>query len=248
MYVCVTADIERFQDGISKYGCHHKIDDIAVTRTLLDLFCEIDIPCTLFILGKFAHEVPVVLDMVRENGHEIASHGYSHVDLRRLPSSLLEEELEKSGLFATKGFRAPYYGLDKRMIEYLHVHFLYDSSKISVRSGEYVSHIHMLTESLMEIPISTIWGLPLTSTGLRYLPRYLLESLVRFILKRDHFLIINVHPWEFAQVSREIDVPPYVTKNTGPYFREKFCAFLKFLKELETEFITMEEVYERHRC
>lgn len=248
MYVCVTADMERFSDAVKKYRCSCTIDDIRAARTLLDILCETDIPSTLFILGRYAQEEPVIMDMAEENGHELASHGYSHVDLRTLPCSLLEKELSKSRIGSAKGFRAPYYGFDKRMIKYLERYFVYDSSTIPVRTrGLLFQRIHMLTDSLMEIPISTVGVLPLTSMGARSLPGKVLQGAARFILKKDKYLVINVHPWEFVAVPKKVKVPFYVKKNTGKGFLKKFRKFLAFLKALDVEFITMEQIYEHHR-
>lgn len=246
MYACVTADIERFSDGISKYHRIYTIDDIKATRTLLNLFCELDISSTLFILGKFASEQPAIIDIVRENGYELASHGYTHTDLRTLPTHMLKEEMAKSNIFSSKGFRAPYYGIDHRVISHVEHHYLYDSSRISLRA-EGVSYIHMMTESLMEIPLSTIVGLPLTSTGLRFTPSTLLKRVVLSILRRDRHLIMNVHPWELCKISDEVKVPFYVKRNTGPSFLKKFYEILQFLRRNGVEFIAMEEIYERHR-
>ncbi len=250
MKVCVTADIERFSDGVSKYGCSHRIDDTLFIRNLLDAFCTADIPSTLFILGKFVHEEPFVLDIVKENGHELASHGYSHVDLRFVSLDLLEEELSMcSAAVPSKGFRAPYYGLNKEMATHVERHFLYDSSFVWVRTRKLTSYsICMLTESLMEIPLSTVWGLPLTSTNVRLLPLRIVKELVQIILKRNDYLIMNIHPWEFAKVPQTVAVPFYVKRNTGPSFLRKFGELLQFLRELEVEFVTMEQVYEYHRC
>ncbi|KYK36151.1 MAG: DUF3473 domain-containing protein [Theionarchaea archaeon] len=248
MQVCVTADIERFSDGVAKYDCSYRINDIVFIRKLTDMFCEVDILSTLFILGKFAYEEPAIIDIVKENGHELASHGYSHFDLRTLPFSLLKEELTKSkAFFSPKGFRAPYYGCNAQIIEQLKLHFVYDSSYVPMRTTLISHPIHMLTESLMEIPISTVWGLPLTSTTLRLLPLPIVKELVSVILKRNKYLIVNVHPWEFAKVPQEISVPFYVKKNTGLSFLNKFCELLQFLQALGGEFVTMEQIYEHHR-
>ena len=248
MHVCVTADIERFSDGISKYGCNYRIEDIPVTRKLLDILCDRDIPSTLFILGRYADEEPLIMDMVLENGHEIASHGYSHVDLRKVPSFLLEKEISQSRIKGAKGFRAPYYGFDRRMIPYMENHFIYDSSTVPVRTRGVVNQqIHMLTESLMEIPIST-WGVfPLTSMSIRLLPHVVIKGLALSILKKSGYLIINVHPWEFAFIPKEIDVPFYVKRKTGHAFFRKFTALLQFLQKYNVDFVTMEQIYEHYR-
>lgn len=246
--MCVTADIERFSDAVSRYRCLHTADDMCAARKLLDIFCDIDMPSTLFILGKFAEEEPHIMDIVRENGYELASHGYSHVDLRTLPFSQLRKELSQSGkLFSSKGFRAPYYGFDKDMVTQLELHFKYDSSLVPVRNTtKMVLTIHMLTESLMEIPISTVGVVPLTSMSLRLFPLPIVKGLACLVLKRDGYLVVNVHPWELCEVPQAA-VPFYVKMNTGPRFAKKISEFLTFLKRIGAEFVTMEQIYEYYR-
>jgi peptidoglycan/xylan/chitin deacetylase (PgdA/CDA1 family) len=249
MYICITADIERFSDAVVKYGVSAKADDTLSTRKLLDLFCEVDIPSTLFILGKFADQEPMILDMVRENGHELASHGYNHIDLRKIPPSSVEQEISKSkSIISTKGFRAPYYGFNKKMISLVESHFMYDSSHIPLRTAKEVSpkRIRMLTESLMEIPLSTLIGFPLTSTNMRILPLHTVKWIARHILTRTGYLILNIHPWELTKVSHNA-VPFYVKKNTSPGFFYKFSQLLEFLREYDAEFTTMEHIYEQYR-
>lgn len=247
MQVCVTADVERFSDGISRYNCLYAIDDIILVRELLDALCDADIPSTLFILGKFAEEEPTLMDMVKENGHELASHGYTHVDIRTLPLSVLEHELVKSK-FQAKGFRAPYYCLNREVIRKLDMHFLYDSSFIPVRTTRNMFlRLYMITDSLMEIPISTVGFLPLTSMMVRLFPLDIVKIFALYALKRDGYLIVNVHPWEFFKVPCEISIPSYVRKNTGPSFLKKFSEFLEYLKTLHVEFMSMEQMYEHYR-
>lgn len=249
MYACVTADIERFSDAVSKYGCCYTVDDRGAARKLLDTFCEVGIPSTLFILGRYAQEQPGIMDTVRENGYELASHGYSHTDLRTLPVHLLEKELTLSRFLGNaKGFRAPYYGFHQKMVIHLDNYFVYDSSIVPIRTKGVQFRIRMLTESLMEIPISNVGILPFTSMAFRWLPDNVLKGLASFILKRDGYLIMNVHPWECVEVPQEVEVPFYVKKGTGPYFLRRVRAFLERLKKRDVEFVTMEQVYEHHRC
>lgn len=251
MHICVTADIERFSDAITKYNRYYLIDDLTTTRTLLNTFCDLDIPTTLFVLGSYAEEKPDILDMIRENGHELASHGYTHVDLRTLPDCAAEKEVKLCcKAMPAKGFRAPYYGVNKTIIKHVESCFAYDSSQVPVRNTNRMDkllNIYMVTDSLMEIPISTIGVLPLTSMVLRLFPLSCIKVLALLVLKRDGYLVVNVHPWEFFDVSYHATVPFYVTKNTGLLFLKKFSAFIQFLKSLDAEFMTMEEVYEHYR-
>ncbi|MBU6997232.1 MAG: polysaccharide deacetylase family protein [Theionarchaea archaeon] len=255
MRACVTADIEQFSDAITKYGCFRECsqspDDYHALRILLDIFCEEDIPSTLFVLGAYAESNPSILDLSGENGHEIASHGYTHMDLRSLSSAALREELSRCHhLFTARGFRAPYYGFNTLMVEYLEPYFVYDSSQIPVRSASRMDrflNVYMLSKSLMEIPISTVGIIPLTSMILRMCPLSLAKMIALYVLKRDGYMVINFHPWEFSCVLPDVPIPSYVTKNTGPAFTKKVKAYLRFLRGLEVDFVTMEQIYELYR-
>lgn len=252
MHVCITADVERFSDAVLKFKCPYTIDDICATRKLLDLFCDFDISATLFILGKAMVEEPLILDMVQENGFELASHGYTHRDFRTLSPQELTQELEKSSrLFSVKGFRAPYYGFHPWMVQYIQHHFLYDSSQVSGRNKRLFHHtIHMLSETLMEIPVSSIPFIPLpfTSTAIRWLPGSLVKILAKILLTQSRPFILNVHPWECAAIPQQVPVPFYVKKNTGDAFYTVLSSLFHYLKKEDVEFITMEQLYETQRC
>ncbi|MBU7032823.1 MAG: DUF3473 domain-containing protein [Theionarchaea archaeon] len=251
MHVCITADIERFSDAITKFECMYTINDARCIQILLDMFCDHDISSTLFLLGKAIVEEPAIFDMTRENGFELASHGYTHIDFRTLSSKELGEELEKSTrLFPVKGFRAPYYGFQPWMVQHLQHHFLYDSSKVSGRNKRLYYHtIHMLSDSLMEIPVSSMpfIPLPLTSTGIRWLPFTILKKIMNILIKKPQPLILNIHPWEYIAIPQEVPVPFYVKKNTGRAFYATMQRLLTYLKNLDVEFNTMGEIYETQR-
>jgi peptidoglycan/xylan/chitin deacetylase (PgdA/CDA1 family) len=248
----MTADIERFSDAVTKFACAYTIDDIFSTRTLLDLFCDCDIPSTLFILGKAMVENPIMLDMVRENGFELASHGYNHIDFRTLTREQFRGELERSiHVLPVRGFRAPYYGFQPWMIHSLQHHFHYDSSKVSGRNKRLFFHdIHMLSETLMEIPVSSIpfVPLPFTSTAIRWLPPAILKKLAKIMVKKPHPFILNVHPWECVAIPQHVPVPFYVKKNTGRPFYRSLVSLLLYLRRMDVEFITMEQVYDSQKC
>jgi peptidoglycan/xylan/chitin deacetylase (PgdA/CDA1 family) len=84
------------------------------TAPLLDLLAERGIPATFFVLGQNAQRRPDLIKRMLAEGHEIASHGYSHANMRRLKSEaqLLEmkrtqEVLQPLGAKA-RYFRPPY--------------------------------------------------------------------------------------------------------------------------------------------
>jgi peptidoglycan/xylan/chitin deacetylase (PgdA/CDA1 family) len=63
------------------------------TRHLLEIFRRQGVKATFFILGCVAEENSKLIKQIHEEGHEIASHGYSHRVLMELTPQELREEL-----------------------------------------------------------------------------------------------------------------------------------------------------------
>ena len=51
---------------------------------VLDVLAEEKVQATCFVLGKFAEKFPACVKRIAAEGHEVASHGYGHVDVFRL--------------------------------------------------------------------------------------------------------------------------------------------------------------------
>lgn len=63
------------------------------TPRLLQLLAEKDVKATFFMLGQMAEEFPQIVKDVHEQGHEIASHSYSHPQLNAIPKDKLKEQV-----------------------------------------------------------------------------------------------------------------------------------------------------------
>ena len=53
------------------------------TYELLDMFEKYDVKATFFTLGYIAEKFPKLIKDIHHKGHEIASHSYAHIDLRK---------------------------------------------------------------------------------------------------------------------------------------------------------------------
>jgi len=98
-------------------GPHYK-----TTPMILDILKEKDVKATFFVLGKNAEKnLQIVVREVAE-GHEIASHGYSHRKFNRLSVREIQEEIEKTerillqAAVKPKFFRPPYGAYNNRMV------------------------------------------------------------------------------------------------------------------------------------
>jgi polysaccharide deacetylase family protein (PEP-CTERM system associated) len=69
---------------------------IPLLLRLLDLLDEQKARATFFVLGWVARKFPEVVTLLDARGHEIASHGFSHVDVRTMSQKMFETELWRS--------------------------------------------------------------------------------------------------------------------------------------------------------
>jgi len=66
------------------------------TATLLDLLAERRIPATFFVIGQNAERRPSLIKRMLAEGHEVANHGYSHANMRRLKPEAQFLEMKKT--------------------------------------------------------------------------------------------------------------------------------------------------------
>jgi len=117
------------------------------TNKILDLFEKYQIKATFFTLGYIAEKFPDLIKKIDDKGHEIASHSYSHLDIRKTTEKDFENDIVKSIKILEKiigkkvlGFRAPYFSIDKKSfwaMKILSKYFKYDSSIFPVKTPLY---------------------------------------------------------------------------------------------------------------
>jgi len=117
------------------------------TQTLLKLFEKYEIKATFFTVGRIAENHPELIKEISENGHEIASHSYSHKDIRTISKEEFESDLKKSIQVLEKitgekilGFRAPYFSIDYKNLwafDIIEKYLKYDSSVFPVKTPLY---------------------------------------------------------------------------------------------------------------
>lgn len=88
------------------------------TRRVLDLFADLDVRATVFVVGDIAEHEPELVTEIAERGHEVALHGWRHTPLTELtPETLAEQATRGRALLAeltgqeVVGFRAPTFSL-----------------------------------------------------------------------------------------------------------------------------------------
>jgi polysaccharide deacetylase family protein (PEP-CTERM system associated) len=226
----MTVDVEEhFQasafDCIVDRGNWGKLDSRveANTERVLDLLDEANVTATFFVLGWLADRRPALVRRIADRGHEIASHGYSHLMAHEQTRQVFRDEtirsrriLQDASGQPVAGYRAASFSIGRRNLWALDIlaeaGFLYDSSIFPVRHDRYgmpgaSRRIHRLAtpsgHTLIEVPPSCLawrrWTLPICGGGyLRLYPAALTFWSIRHFNRREaRPAIVYVHPWEF---------------------------------------------------
>ncbi len=109
------------------------------TKKILSLLSKFNVKATFFVLGWIAEQVPDLIKEVESQGHEIATHGYSHTLLTQMTPDDFNEDLSKAmGIMNSivdnkiLGFRAPSFTITKKTLWALPIlkehGIIYDSS------------------------------------------------------------------------------------------------------------------------
>lgn len=196
------------------------------THQILEILEKSSTQATFFVLGQVAIDRPELIEKIAQQGHEIASHGYSHTPLGRLSPQKFREEiittnkiLEDITQKKVIGFRAPFMSLNQQTswaIDILKEEgFLYDSSIFPVQIPVYgVKNAPLYPykinsenicdpskeSSLIEFPISIFQQgiLKIPCSGGIY-GRFLPYRLLSFLLHRiqkENIINFYLHPWE----------------------------------------------------
>jgi polysaccharide deacetylase family protein (PEP-CTERM system associated) len=191
------------------------------TRRLLELFAELHVEGTFFILGWVAERFPGLVKQIADAGHELACHSYWHRLIYKLDAREFREDtyrakqvIEQIAGAPIYGYRAPTYSIVTSSLWATEVlaelGFTYDSSIFPIHHERYGIPeaprcpflLHTKSGTLTEYPIATfrLWGklnFPFGGGGyLRLLPWWY----NRFGLSRAGAeklpVIAYIHPWE----------------------------------------------------
>jgi polysaccharide deacetylase family protein (PEP-CTERM system associated) len=194
----------------------------ANTDRLLQLFDDAGIHITFFILGWVADRYPELVKRIHQQGHEIASHGFSHQLIYRQTPDVFREETARSKEIlealtgeAILGYRAASYSITRKSLWALEIlaelGFQWDSSIFPTRHDNYgipgspEEPYRLKTESgkvLTEFPLTTakVFGQAIPAAGGGYFRQYP-YVLSRWLFDRASLnqtmpRIFYLHPWE----------------------------------------------------
>jgi len=244
--VLLTFDLEEF-DLPLEFGCPISSEEqIRVTNEGLDrlsiILSKYGVPATFFTTSLYAdknRETIISLSF----GHEIASHSKNHSDFQETDPSDSKSDLEKITGKEVRGFRMPRFSaIDKTLIKA--AGYLYDSSVnptfIPGRYNNLFTPRSLFTDAgtnLMEIPVSVspVIRFPLFWLSFKNIPLPLYIHLCRSAIRKDSYLHLYFHPWEFTELD-SFKIPWYIKTNSGNSMAERF-------EKLITELIKMGDFY-----
>jgi peptidoglycan-N-acetylglucosamine deacetylase len=104
-----------------------------LTPKLLDVLAAHHIKATFFVLGEMVAEHPEILARAAREGHEIASHSWSHPNLAKMSQESVRSQLQRTddqikGAIGKRPtlFRPPYGSITERQKRWIHDEFGYD--------------------------------------------------------------------------------------------------------------------------
>lgn len=190
---------------------------------ILDTLATRRIQATFFILANIAQHFPDLVRRVRDSGHEIACHGWSHSLIYRQTPEVFRDEtfrakqlLERVTGDSVRGYRAAEFSITRASWWALDVlaeaGFDYDSSVFPITGRRYgvpdsPLDVHTVeTEGgrrITEVPMTAVewFGRRWPAAGggyLRLFPYAVTAGAIREVNLRGRPAVVYVHPYEFA--------------------------------------------------
>ena len=190
------------------------------THRLLRLLDDCGVKTTMFVLGKLAEAFPELVREIRAAGHEIACHGFGHVEIfKQSPEQFradvrrAKEVLEDVTGERVIGYRAPDFSVVRSTLWALEIlaelGFIYDSSIFPIQHKRYgipewprqPIRVELPTgRSICEMPIGSLRflgkTLPVGGGGYHRLLPGAVSRLATRRAMRDGVFVFYCHPYE----------------------------------------------------
>ena len=197
---------------------------------------------TLFTTANFANKYPDSIKGLSEK-HEITSHTFYHSNFTTahlLESRIrLEEIIQKP----VKGLRMPRMR-QVRVGDINEAGYSYDASIHPTWIPGRYNNINLprtkySEQGLIRVPasVSPNFRIPLFWLSFKNFPYAMYLKLALQTLKKDGYLSLYFHPWEFTNITA-FDLPKYTTKGSDTELLDKLYRLLNDLNK-QAEFVTM---------
>ena len=234
MINAISLDVEDYWCIFLRYWLNEDVEpsDAVVRNTewFLETLAKYDVKATCFILGEIAQKHPALIKKIADNGHEIASHGFSHKQLFKLSQDEFRQEisdskklLEDISSSVVVGYRAPAFSIMPDTQWALDIlaeeGYKYDSSVYPISGKRYgwpgfsqdICKIDLPSgRSIIEVPMSTITilgkSLPAAGGGyIRHFPYSITKLAIKYIQKK-RAAIVYMHPYEINLENKKFDL------------------------------------------
>jgi len=229
-------------------------------QIVLDLLSTYNVEATFFVLGEIAEKFPEVVEMIKEYGHEISFHGWSHTPLWKLNEELFKEEIERFKRIypGCKGYRAPSFSLNNSTKWALKIlkekKFCYDSSIFPVWTplyGVYSAPQKPYRPSLddlskeadenygiIEFPLTVynLLGIKIPIAGgfwLRFWDIKIIEKGIVSLNRKEVPAVVYVHNWELDPETPRLKLNLYGSFVTYFNIRKTLKRLKRLLQKFE---------------
>ena len=246
--ILLSFDVEEF-DMPLEYGFKITADEqMRIGKLGLDklmpILSDAAIQSTLFTTANFANHYPDLIKQLSEQ-HEIASHTFYH-------SSFTTEHLTTSRNRLSEIIQKDVVGLRMPRMkqvpvgDILHAGYTYDASIHPTWLPGRYNNFHLPTTlynegGLNRVPasVSSFFRIPLFWLSFKNFPYSLYLALAVHSLKKNGFLSLYFHPWEFVDISN-FGLPNYTIKGCQSRLFQKLNQLVIDLKK-QGEFISYKE-------
>ncbi len=250
--VLLSFDVEEF-DMPLEYGQTISLEEqmavgYAGLEVLLPLMNAYSISCTCFTTANFAQHFPKeVKEMGRQ--HEIASHTFYHSHFSPQDLLLSKTALQNITGKTITGLRMP--RMRKvDMDDVIIAGYSYDSSiNPTWLPGRY-NNLHLSRtpyhqEGVLRFPasVSPMLRIPLFWLSFKNLPYSFFLHLAKTTLKKDGYVCLYFHPWEFVNLNK-YQLPGYTKRLAGTALQDRLKRLIEDLSEV-ANFDTMHNYIER---
>lgn len=255
--VLLSFDIEEFDVPI-EYGKTISLEEqIRVskegTSIILDLLKEYNIRATFFCTVVFAENALDIIKRIVDEGHELASHGYAHSSFKYADLKASKDILEIISGASIQGFRMARM-VEINSVEVYNAGYLYNSSiNPTFIPGRYNYYkkprLPFVENKILQIPVSVtpFFRIPLFWLSFHNLPFSIYMWLTKITMRKDKYIHVYFHPWEFIDLSdNKYGLPKYISKNTGVKMEYRFKRYLKYFYTKKISFITLSEFQKEH--
>ncbi|THU41771.1 DUF3473 domain-containing protein [Niastella caeni] len=245
-YILMSFDVEEF-DMPLEYNQNLTIEEQMETghkglQATMSVLNGTEANYTFFTTANFANWFP---DSIRQlsRKHEIASHTFYHSQYKTadlLQSRLKLEEITGEPVY---GLRMPRL-MKVPMQDVIEAGYSYDSSMnptwIPGRYNNLTLPRTIYTdENMLRVPasVSPRMRIPLFWLAFKNMPYSLFKYLTIQALKKDGYVCLYFHPWEFTDIW-EFEIPGYAKRWSGEKLQHRLYRLIKDLK-VEGELTTM---------